>query len=269
MEMLFRASDLETRFAMNMNVLIDGRTPQVCSLKEVLRAFLDHRRDVLLRRARFRLDKIDARLEMLDGLLIAYPQPRPGDRRSSATRTSRRPALMAEFAARTTSQAEAILNMRLRTLRRLEEMELRAERDALIAERAGLPALLGDEDAAVEPIADELREVRKHFGKDAPRRRAPHRRSTTRREVEECRFEAMIEREPITVVCSEMGWIRAMKGHLARRRRAQVQGRRRPALPPPRRDHRPAPADGLERADLHARLRRRCPAAAAWASRCG
>ena len=212
MEMLFRASDLETRFAMNMNVLIDGRTPQVSTLKEVLRAFLDHRREVLLRRSRFRLDKIDARLEVLEGLLVAYLNL---DRVIEIIRYEDEPKalLMAEFAL-TDVQAEAILNMRLRNLRRLEEMEIRSERDALTAEREGLAALLADEDRQWSRICDELREVRKQFGKDA---RGGARRTTFDDvpNVEEVSFEAMIEREPVTIVCSEMGWIRAMKGHLA------------------------------------------------------
>ena len=152
---------------MNMNVLIDGRTPQVCSLKEVLRAFLDHRRDVLLRRSRFRLEKIDARLEMLDGLLIAYLNL---DRVIAIIRTEDepKPVMMAEFAL-TDVQAEAILNMRLRALRRLEEMELRAERDALIAERAELAALLGSEDAAVGAASPtSCARCARPFGKAAP-----------------------------------------------------------------------------------------------------
>ena len=212
MEMLFRASDLETRFAMNMNVLIDGRTPQVSTLKEVLRAFLDHRRTVLLRRSRFRLEKIDARLEVLGGLLIAYLNL---DRVIQIIRTEDDPkaVMIAEFAL-SDVQAEAILNMRLRNLRRLEEMEIRTERDALIAERAGLAALLADEGAQWSRIADELRETRKAFGKDSP---GGARRTTfdDAPEVEEVAFEAMVEREPLTIVCSEMGWIRALRGHLA------------------------------------------------------
>ncbi|MFO1141877.1 MAG: DNA topoisomerase IV subunit A [Amaricoccus sp.] len=211
MEMLFRASDLETRFAMNMNVLIDGRTPQVSTLKDVLRAFLDHRRDVLLRRSRFRLGKIDARLEVLGGLLVAYLNL---DRVIQIIRTEDepKPVLMAEFSL-SDVQAEAILNMRLRNLRRLEEMEIRQEREALTAERAGLAALVDSETAQWSRIAVELREVRKAFGKDAE---GGGRRTTfdDAPEVEEIAYEAMIEREPVTVVCSEMGWIRAMKGHL-------------------------------------------------------
>ncbi len=211
MEMLFKASDLETRFSMNMNVLIDGRTPRVSTLKEVLRAFLDHRREVLLRRSRFRLEKIEARLEILEGLLVAYLNL---DRVIEIIRYEDDPkaVMIAEFALNDV-QAEAILNMRLRNLRKLEEMEIRAERDALLAERDGLQALLASEDAQWSRISDEIREVRKTFGKDAP---GGARRTTfaDAPDVEEVSFEAMIEREPITVVCSAMGWIRAMKGHL-------------------------------------------------------
>lgn len=212
MEMLFKASDLETRFAMNMNVLIDGRTPRVCSLREVLRAFLDHRRDVLLRRARFRLERIDARLEVLEGLLVAFLNL---DRIIAIIRAEDEPkaVMMAEFAL-TDVQAEAILNTRLRALRKLEEMELRAERDALVIERAGLAALLADEAPQWKRISEELREVRKAFGKGS---KGGARRTgfDDAPEVQEIAYEAMVEREPITVVCSQMGWIRAMKGHLA------------------------------------------------------
>ena len=213
MEMLFRLSDLETRFAMNMNVLIDGRVPKVCSLKEVLRAFLDHRREVLLRRSRFRLARIDARLEILEGYLVAYLNL---DRVIAIIRTEDEPkaVMMAEFSL-SDAQAEAILNMRLRALRKLEEIEIRGERDTLVIERAGIVALLGSEEAQWAAIAQELREVRKAFGKASP--------GGARRtdfddvpEVEEVAFEAMVEREPVTVVCSAMGWIRAMKGHLSR-----------------------------------------------------
>ncbi|MBA3325929.1 MAG: DNA topoisomerase IV subunit A [Rhodobacteraceae bacterium] len=211
MERLFRATDLETRFAMNMNVLIDGRTPQVASLKAVLRAFLEHRRAVLQRRARFRLERIDARLDILEGLLIAYLNL---DRIIAIIRAEDepKPVMIAEFALNDL-QAEAILNTRLRALRRLEEMELRAERDGLDAERAGVAALLGAADLQWARIAEQLREVRKAFGKSAP---GGARRSdlADAPEVEDAPFEAMIEREPVTIVCSAMGWIRAIRGHL-------------------------------------------------------
>ncbi len=234
MGMLFRNSDLEVRFSLNMNVLIDGLTPQVCSLKEVLRAFLDHRRDVLLRRSRHRLGKIDHRLEVLEGFLIAFlnldrvidiirydDDPKAALMREDWGRPHVRATSEADYVSPppaaedglTEVQAEAILNMRLRSLRRLEEMELIRERDALMIERADLEDLLDDEGLQWKRIASELREVRKTFGKDSPggaRRTA----FAAAAEVEEVPIEAMIEREPITVVCSKMGWIRAMTGHI-------------------------------------------------------
>jgi len=238
MGMLFRNSDLETRFAMNLNVLIDGLTPKVCSLKEVLRAFLDHRRDVLIRRSRHRMDKIDHRLEVLEGFIVAFLNL---DRVIDIIRYDDDPktALMTEdWAApkpRATSekdyvsplsaadpdpeiglsevQVEAILNMRLRSLRRLEELELVKERDALMAERAELEDLLEQEGLQWARIAEQLREVKKQFGKDYDRgaRLTQFAEAT---EAADVPIEAMIEREPITVVCSRMGWIRAMKGHI-------------------------------------------------------
>lgn len=232
MGMLFRASELELRFSLNMNVLIDGRTPKVCSLKEVLRAFLDHRRDVLKRRSQHRLEKIDARLELLEGFITAFLNL---DRVIDIIRYDADPkrALMAEDWGKphtratsekdyvppapgegelTENQAEAILNMRLRSLRKLEEMELRREYDALLKERAGLEDLLASDARQWSKIASELKDVQKTFGHSAP---GGTRRTlfADAKEVEEVPIEAMIEREPITVICSRMGWIRAMKGH--------------------------------------------------------
>jgi topoisomerase-4 subunit A len=235
MGMLYRNSDLETRFALNMNVLIDGRVPKVCSLKEVLRAFLAHRQDVLVRRSRHRMEKIDHRLEVLEGFVTAFLNL---DRVIDIIRYDADPkaALMAEDwsrrQARATSekdyvsplslphtddglsevQVEAILNMRLRSLRRLEEMELLREQDALMRERAELDDLLNSATLQWKRIAGELKDVQKAFGRDAP---GGARRTTfaDAAEVEEVPMEAMIEREPITVICSKMGWIRAMKGH--------------------------------------------------------
>ncbi|WP_071797174.1 DNA topoisomerase IV subunit A [Natronohydrobacter thiooxidans] len=234
MGMLFRNSDLETRFSLNMNVLIDGLTPRVCGLREVLRAFLDHRREVLTRRSQHRLDKIDHRLEVLEGFIIAYLNL---DRVIDIIRYDEGPrdALMRErwggtFPRATSEkdyvppapgegeltelQAESILNMRLRSLRRLEEIELRKERDALLEERAGLEDLLASEKLQWARIGSQLRDVQRDFGKntDIGRRRTDFAEAG---EVEDVPMEAMIEREPITVVCSKMGWIRAMKGHLA------------------------------------------------------
>ena len=235
MGLLMRNSDLEVRFALNMNVLIDGRVPKVCSLKEVLRAFLDHRREVLIRRSRHRLDKIDHRLEILEGLLITYLNL---DRVIDIIRYDDDPkaALMAEDWSRKTAratserdyvspltlggtedgltdvQAEAILNMRLRSLRRLEEMELVAERDALLAERAGLEDLLASPPAQWARIAAELAEVQAKFGRSAP---GGARRTGLAEagEVPEVAPEDLIEREPVTVICSRMAWVRSMKGH--------------------------------------------------------
>ncbi len=211
MGMLYRNSDLEVRFSLNMNVLIDGRTPKVCSMKEVLRAFLDHRREVLIRRSEHRMAKIDHRLEVLEGYIVAFLNL---DRVIEIIRYEDDPKamLMAEFEL-TDVQAEAILNMRLRSLRKLEEMELRNERDALYEERAGLEDLLSEESLQWARIADQLRETKKTFGKDYE---GGARRTTFAEagEVEEVPLEAMIDREPITVVCSQMGWVRALKGHV-------------------------------------------------------
>lgn len=220
METLFRQSDLETRFSMNMNVLIDGRTPKVCSMKEVLRAFIDHRREVLIRRSNYRLGKIDARLEVLEGYIIAFLNL---DRVIEIIRYEDEPKamMMAEFTL-SEVQAEAILNMRLRSLRKLEEMELRNERDALLQERAGLEDLLESEELQWSRIIEQLHEVRKEFGKNSA---AGARRTelADAPDFEEVPIEAMIEKEPITVVCSAMGWIRAMKGHITPEQQAKLK----------------------------------------------
>jgi topoisomerase-4 subunit A len=236
MNTLFRTSDLETRFSMNMNVLIDGRTPKVCSLKEVLRAFLDHRQDVLVRRTQYRVEKIDHRLEVLRGFIIAFlnldrvidiirydDDPKSAlmaqvwspDIPRAMTEAEYKSPLPAAAGVGELSevQAEAILNMRLRSLRRLEEIELIRERDDLMAERAGLAELLADTDVQWSTVADELKEIKKRFGKDYARGMRLSQFEEAG-EVEEVPLEAMIEREPITVVCSKMGWIRAMSGHI-------------------------------------------------------
>ena len=233
METLFKQSDLETRVPLNMNVLIDGRTPKVCSLGEVLRAFLDHRREVLIRRSRHRLAKIGHRLEVLEGYITAFLNL---DRVIEIIRAEDepKPVMMAELHL-TDVQAEAILNMRLRSLRRLEEMELRHERDELLVERAELEDLLSDESLQWGRIADQIRAMRDRFGAPAALRhlRLAEDLWAARRDhdpfpagarrtgfsdvpaIEDVPMEALIEREPITVVCSAQGWIRAMKGHVA------------------------------------------------------
>nr|WP_090201530.1 DNA topoisomerase IV subunit A [Yoonia tamlensis] len=235
MGMLFRNSDLETRFSLNMNVLIDGLTPKVCSLKEVLRAFLDHRREVLTRRSRYRLEKIDHRLEVLEGFIIAFlhldrvidiirydDDPKKALIAEDWAKTHVRATSEADYrsptgidpeVSLTETQAEAILNMRLRSLRRLEEMELVAERDALRAERAGIEELLASDDLQWARISEQLRETRKIFGRDSIGG-ARRTQFATAAEVVDVPLEAMIDKEPITVVCSKMGWIRAMTGHI-------------------------------------------------------
>ncbi|TVQ56483.1 MAG: DNA topoisomerase IV subunit A [Rhodobacteraceae bacterium] len=219
METLFKLSDLETRFPLNMNALIDGRTPRVCSLRELLLAFLGHRREVLQRRSRHRLEKIARRLELLEGYIVAFLNL---DRVIEIIRgeDEPKPALMAEDWSNgdsptpvrlTDAQAEAILNMRLRSLRKLEEMALRQERDALTAEQADLTALLESPAKQWARIADQVREIDARFGRDAP---GGARRTTIAAapQVEIMPPEAMIEREPITVLCSKNGWIRALRG---------------------------------------------------------
>ncbi len=236
MGMLYRHSDLEVRFSMNMNVLIDGRTPKVCSLKEVLRAFLDHRRDVLVRRARHRLARIEHRLEVLEGLIVAFlnldrvidiirydPAPKPALMAEDWSRAHVRATSEADYVPPATVapgdetlsdvQVEAILNMRLRALRRLEEIALVTERHALVAERAGLEDLLADPALQWARIADQLRATRRQFGRDHPRG-ARRTRIEAAAEAADVPMEAMIDREPITVVCSAMGWIRALTGHV-------------------------------------------------------
>ena len=234
METLFKISDLEIRFSMNMNVLIDGLVPKVCDLNEVLKAFLDHRRNILKRRSNFRLKKIDNRLEVLEGLIIAFlnldrvidiirydDNPKLAlmsedwgkqHDRAKDERDYKRPDISIEGEL-SDVQTEAILNMRLRSLRRLEEVELVKERDSLMEERANLEDLLADTLQQWNKIAEEIRETKKQFGQNYT--------SGTRRtdfaeaqDFEEVPIEAMIEREPITVVCSSMGWIRAMNGHI-------------------------------------------------------
>jgi topoisomerase IV subunit A len=210
MEHLFRQTDLEVRVPLNMNVLDGQGVPRVMDLREVLRAFLDHRQEVLQRRSRYRQAKIDQRLEVLNGFLIVYLNL---DKVIKIIREEDepKPELMKVFKL-TDNQAEAILNMRLRSLRRLEEMEIRKEKAALEAERKELAALLKDEDRRWKAIAAEIQEVKKRFGGGPLGKRRTM--ITDAPAVTEIAPDAFIEREPITVICSEKGWIRAMKGHL-------------------------------------------------------
>ncbi|NCP11793.1 MAG: DNA topoisomerase IV subunit A [Sphingomonadales bacterium] len=209
-ESLYRLTDLETRISLNMNVLDASHTPRVMGLKEVLEHWLAHQFEVLLNRARHRLGKIDDRMELLDGYIIAFLNL---DRIIEIIRTEDepRPIMMAEFAL-TERQAEAILNMRLRSLRRLEEMELRHEREGLEKERAELVKLIESPARQRTRLKRDLAEMRKVYAPDTPlgARRTTIEEAAPARDIP---LEAMIEREPVTVILSQRGWIRAMKGH--------------------------------------------------------
>jgi topoisomerase IV subunit A len=210
MASLFQATDLEIRFSLNMNVLGADHVPRVMNLREVLQAFLDHRHEVLVRRSRHRLAQIDHRLEILSGYLIAYLNL---DEVIRIIREEDEPKqdLMRVFAL-TDVQADAILNMRLRNLRKLEEMEIRREHDALTKEKNGLTELLGDEALRWKRIADGVAEIKKKFGGGAlGKRRTDIADAPALIDVP---LEAMVEREPVTVICSKMGWIRTVRGHL-------------------------------------------------------
>ncbi len=210
METLFRATALETRVSLNMNVLDGGRTPRVMGLKALLRAWLDHRHEVLERRARHRLAAIARRIELLDGYLAVYLNL---DEVITIIRTEDAPKerLMARFTLSET-QAEAILNMRLRALRRLEEMEIRKERKALASEQKDLTALLADPARRWARISAEVAATGAEFAKGPlGARRTQIAAAVAPVAVAE---DAFVEREPITVILSEKGWLRAVRGHL-------------------------------------------------------
>jgi topoisomerase-4 subunit A len=213
MEALFRLSDLESRIPLNMNVLSRGQVPNVIGLKQVLVEWLDHRREVLIRRSRFRLGQIVKRLELLDGYIIAYLNL---DEVIRIIREEDEPKkeLMAAFGLNET-QADAILNMRLRNLRKLEEMEIRKEHAELSKEKADIEALLASEAKQWKTVRWQISEVRRTFGPDTPLgRRRTHFADAPAHAAEDV-TQALIEREPITVVISQKGWIRALKGHVA------------------------------------------------------
>ncbi|KFL26387.1 DNA topoisomerase IV subunit A [Devosia sp. 17-2-E-8] len=211
MEQMFKVSDLEVRFPLNMNVLDKGTVPKVMGLPEALRAWLDHRKIVLIRRSQHRLDQIAKRVEVLEGYIVAFLNL---DEVIRIIREEDDPKaqLMATFNL-TDNQAEAILNMRLRSLRRLEEMELRTEHSGLLTERGHLETLLGSDRRLWGEIARQVADLKKTYGEDhplGPRRTAIGDAPTADSSEIETAF---IEREPITVILSEKGWIRAMKGH--------------------------------------------------------
>ncbi|MGE3709390.1 MAG: DNA topoisomerase IV subunit A [Hyphomicrobiaceae bacterium] len=211
MESVFRLTELESRFGLNMNVLSAGQVPNVLSLRDVLTQWLEHRVDVLVRRSQWRLKKIEHRLEVLDGYLIAYLNL---DEVIRIVRFEDDPKkkLMARFKL-SEVQAEAILNLRLRSLSRLEEIEIKAEHERLTAEKLDLEALLKSDDLQWERIATEIRAIREKYSKKTELGG----RRTEFAEAPEIEFEleqALVEKEPITVILSEKGWIRAMKGHV-------------------------------------------------------
>jgi len=213
MESLFKLTDLESRIPLNMNVLSRGRVPNVLSLKGVLQEWLEHRKDVLVRRSRHRLGEIERRLEILGGLLIAYLNL---DEVIRIIREEDEPkAVMMARWSLTDVQAEAILNMRLRALRKLEEIEIRKEFDALSEEKAQIEALLASDAKQWAMIKWEIGSVRYKFGPDTPLgKRRTQFADAPDHDLSDIHH-AMIEKEPITVVVSQKGWLRAMKGHLS------------------------------------------------------
>ena len=211
MEQLFRMTELETRVVLNMNVLDAGNTPVVMDLREALQAFLDHRMDVLVRRSKYRLEKIENRLEILEGFLIAYLNL---DKIIKIIRAEDEPKkkMMKTFKL-TEVQAEAILNMRLRQLRKLEEKEIEQEHAERTKEGKSLRGLLRAKDRRWKAVAREITEIKKQFSAKTPlgQRRTRIGKPPSAVVVP---LEVMIEKEPITVVASEKGWIRAQKGHV-------------------------------------------------------
>jgi topoisomerase-4 subunit A len=211
MENLFRLTELELRFSLNMNVLSAGQVPGVLSLRDVLRHWLDHRQIVLVRRSKFRLQKIEHRLEVLDGYLIAFLNL---DEVIRIVRFEDDPkATLIKRFKLTEVQADAILNLRLKSLSKLEEVEIKAEHDKLSKERRELKSLLKSDDLQWERITEEVKATREAYSKktELGRRRSTFADAPA---IEVDLDQAMIEKEPITVILSEKGWIRAMKGHM-------------------------------------------------------
>ncbi len=213
MESLFKLTELENRIPLNMNVLVKGRIPQVLGLAEALREWLDHRREVLLRRSKHRLAEIEHRLEVLGGYLVAYLNL---DKVIKIIRKEDepKPVLMKTFKL-SEVQADAILNMRLRNLRKLEEMEIRAEDKALREERTKVKSLIASTPQQWKTISTQIKEIRETFG---PKTQIGKRRTTfgiAPAHDEAAIEEAMVVREPVTIVVSEKGWIRALRGHVS------------------------------------------------------
>ena len=212
MESLFRLTELESRIPLNLNVLVKGRVPKVLGLAECLREWLDHLRDVLIRRSNYRKGQIENRLEILSGYLIAYLNI---DKVIKIIRTEDepKPVLMKTFKL-SEVQAEAILNMRLRSLRKLEEMEIRGEDKELRKELKGLEALLASEAEQWSKVGEQIRKVRDIFGPKTPLGKRRTQFADAPEHDLAAIEEAFIEREPVTVVVSEKGWVRTLKGHV-------------------------------------------------------
>jgi topoisomerase-4 subunit A len=213
MESLFRLSELESRIPLNLNVLIKGRIPKVVGLAECLREWLDHLRDVLIRRSNYRKEQIEHRLEILGGYLIAYLNL---DKVIKIIRTEDepKPVLIKTFKL-TEVQAEAILNMRLRNLRKLEEMEIRGEDKELRAELKGIKGVLASEAEQWTKVGEQVRKVRDMFGLKTPLGKRRTQFADAPEHDLAAIEEAFVEREPVTVVISEKGWVRTLKGHVA------------------------------------------------------
>jgi topoisomerase-4 subunit A len=213
MESLFRLTELESRIPLNLNVLLKGRIPRVVGLAECLREWLDHLRDVLIRRSNHRKDEIERRLEILGGYLIAYLNI---DKVIKIIRTEDepKPVLIKAFKL-TEIQADAILNMRLRNLRKLEEMEIRGEDKDLRAELKGIKGLLGSEAEQWSKIGEQVRKVRDMFGPKTPLGKRRTQFADAPEHDLAAIEEAFVEREPVTIVISEKGWVRTLKGHAA------------------------------------------------------
>jgi topoisomerase IV subunit A len=222
MEQLFRTTELETRFTMNMNVLVDGVVPRVISLKDALQQWLDHRRVVLQRRSRFRLGEIEHRLEVVSGMLIVFLNL---DEVIRIIREEDEPKEMLKTTfALSEVQANYILDTRLRSLRRLEEMQLRSEFDALTEEKGDIEKLLGDDARQWKTVTAQIRDLKKKFSPDSQlgRRRTSFAEAPEASDLDLAA--AMIEREPITVVVSQKGWIRSLKGQVAELGNLQFKG---------------------------------------------
>lgn len=211
MEALFKVSDLESRFSLNMNVLDNGAVPRVMNLKDVLQSWLDHQKDVLIRRSQYRLEKVLNRLEILAGYLIVYVNIDEVIRIIRFEETPKE-MLISTFDL-TEVQAEAVLNLRLRRLHKLEEVEIRTEHDALAEERDSLQALIGSDRRQWTQVKKQVKALRKQFGGETTLGARRTVIGVPPAVVDVDLDTVMIEKEPITVICSAKGWIKAMKGH--------------------------------------------------------